>query len=84
MCGIAGRILLELGLHNGDVLNMRLGSEAQRKSACIMMSSVVILDRQWSGMSGLPANFETTTFNPVNTYPVSFASLPQVRGSENI
>ncbi|KAH8742295.1 hypothetical protein F5883DRAFT_569778 [Diaporthe sp. PMI_573] len=68
MCGTAGRILLELGFHNGDVLDQVLHSEDQRKAACVMMSSIIILDRQWSGMTGLPANFPNATFNPTPTY----------------
>ncbi|KAL0933815.1 uncharacterized protein CTRU02_210614 [Colletotrichum truncatum] len=68
MCGTAGRILLELGFHNGDMLDQVLQSEAQRKTACIIMSSVIILDRQWSAMSGLPANFPNATFNPTPAY----------------
>ncbi|CAI7649114.1 unnamed protein product [Penicillium viridicatum] len=68
MCGTAGRILLELGFHNGDVLDEVLHSDGERKAVCVMMASIIILDRQWSAMTGLPANFPNATFNPTPTY----------------
>jgi hypothetical protein len=71
MCGTAGRILLELGFHNGDVLDEVLHSDGERKAVCVMMASIIILDRQWSAMTGLPANFPDPTFNPTPTYLVS-------------
>ncbi|KAJ6119123.1 hypothetical protein N7523_003403 [Penicillium sp. IBT 18751x] len=67
MCGTAGRILMELGFHNGDTLNQVLRSESRHRAACIMMSTVIVLDNQWSAMTGLPANFPNATFNPTST-----------------
>lgn len=63
MFGSAGRILMELGIHSGDVVEQMLATEAQRKEAYTLMCSVVVLDRQWNAMAGLPANFAPHTFS---------------------
>ncbi|KAF4979997.1 hypothetical protein FDECE_17959 [Fusarium decemcellulare] len=67
-CGTAGRMLMELGFHNSDVLNGVLKSEVQRQQVSILTCSVMILDRQWSAMTGLPANFPSATFSPMSAY----------------
>ncbi|KAH7015776.1 hypothetical protein EDB80DRAFT_761663 [Ilyonectria destructans] len=65
MCGIAGRVLMELGFHNGDVSRHVLDSEAERTETSIIMCSVVTLDRQWSASTGLPSNFQHSSFEPL-------------------
>ncbi|GIJ87069.1 hypothetical protein Asppvi_005971 [Aspergillus pseudoviridinutans] len=82
MCGTAGRILLELGFHNSDTLNQVLRSESRHKAACIMMSTVIVLDRQWSAMTGLPANFPNATFNPTSTLVSILAPIILRTGGE--
>ncbi|OGM47226.1 hypothetical protein ABOM_003985 [Aspergillus bombycis] len=68
MCGNAGRILMELGIHNGNVVKHGLASEAQRKEGSMLMGCVTVLDRQWSAMTGLPPNFSNNTFSPKVTH----------------
>ncbi|KAF4969114.1 hypothetical protein FZEAL_10290 [Fusarium zealandicum] len=74
MCGIAGRILMELGLHNAEVFQHTLKSDAQRTEACTLVGSVVILDRQWSYATGLPTHFHETSFSSISTSSVSRAA----------
>lgn len=71
MCGIAGRVLMELGFHNGDVSRHVLDSEAERTETSIIMCSVVTLDRQWSASTGLPSNFQHSSFEPLPKSSVS-------------
>ena len=73
MCGIAGRMLMELGFHNGEVSQHLLGSDAQREEAWILTSNIVILDRQWSSATGLPTHFNESSFSPI---PLSSVSRP--------
>ncbi|KAJ3543188.1 hypothetical protein NM208_g3707 [Fusarium decemcellulare] len=68
VCGTAGRMLMKLGFHNSDVLNNVLKSEIQRQQVSILTCSVMILDRQWSAMTGLPANFPSATFSRMSGY----------------
>ncbi|EWZ28855.1 uncharacterized protein FOBCDRAFT_296473 [Fusarium oxysporum Fo47] len=68
LCGTAGRMLMDLGFHNSDILNHILKTDSQRKEASAMMCSVIILDRQWSAMTGLPANFPNAAFSPMSKY----------------
>ncbi|KAM3556914.1 hypothetical protein MY1884_004816 [Beauveria asiatica] len=63
MFGAAGRILMELGIHSGDVIEHVLDTEAQRKEAYRLVCSTVVLDRQWSAMTGLPPNFLPQAFS---------------------
>ncbi|KAI8663161.1 Zn(2)-C6 fungal-type domain-containing protein [Fusarium keratoplasticum] len=75
MCGIAGRTLMELGFHNGQVFNHTLTSDAQRTEACILISSIVILDRQWSYATGLPLHFHENSFSSISTSSVQHPYL---------
>ncbi|EWZ28351.1 hypothetical protein FOZG_17991 [Fusarium oxysporum Fo47] len=68
LCGIAGRMLMELGFHNSDMWNHILKTDSQRKEASTIMCSVIILDRQWSAMTGLPANFPNAAFSFTPTF----------------
>jgi hypothetical protein len=75
LCGIAGRMLMELGFHNSDMLNHILKTDSQRKEASAIMCSVIIFDRQWSAMTGLPANFPNAAFSLTPTFIVSHLVL---------
>ncbi|WYZ44124.1 hypothetical protein EsH8_VII_000560 [Colletotrichum jinshuiense] len=85
MCGAAGRMLMEIGLHSGKGLDRMLDSESQRSELCTLLSSIFILDRQWSAASGLPANFHDSSFTPVKTisaeHPYLKAMLSLIRVS---
>ncbi|RBR11049.1 uncharacterized protein FIESC28_09194 [Fusarium coffeatum] len=70
MCGIAGRMLMELGLHNAEVFKHTLKSETERTEACTLVSSIVILDRQWSYATGLPIHFHEKSFSSISTSSV--------------
>lgn len=63
MCGLAGRVLMELGLHHQDVARHTLGTGQQLTEYTVVASSVIVLDRQWSAASGLPTNFSNSDFD---------------------
>ncbi|RSL79296.1 hypothetical protein CEP51_007481 [Fusarium floridanum] len=75
MCGIAGRTLMELGFHNSQVFNHTLTTDAQRTEACILISSILILDRQWSYATGLPLHFHENSFSSISTSSVQHPYL---------
>ncbi|KAF4835854.1 hypothetical protein CGCTS75_v002532 [Colletotrichum tropicale] len=75
MCGTAGRMLMELGFHNGVMSEDMLDSRAQRTEVWALMSSIVILDRQWSAAAGLPRNFQESAFGPINTSSIKLPYL---------
>lgn len=63
MCGLAGRILMELGFHQQDVARQILIIDQQWVEYTVTAASIVILDRQWSAAIGLPNNFSNTDFD---------------------
>ncbi|KAJ0272677.1 hypothetical protein CBS470a_012598 [Colletotrichum nupharicola] len=52
-----------------------LDSRAQRTEVWALMSSIVILDRQWSAAAGLPRNFQESAFGPINTSSIKLPYL---------
>ncbi|KAG7423146.1 Activator of stress genes 1 [Fusarium oxysporum f. sp. raphani] len=62
-CGIAGRMLMELGFHDYEVMTRLMASEKQRTEARNLLCSITVLDRQWSASTGLPANFDANSFD---------------------
>ncbi|KAH6968122.1 hypothetical protein DER45DRAFT_638427 [Fusarium avenaceum] len=62
-CGTAGRMLMELGFHDNEVLTRLMSSAKQRTEACNLLCSVIVLDRQWSASTGLPPNFDAKSFD---------------------
>lgn len=77
MCGLAGRMAMELGLHSADVPRYILESGHERKDIANILCSVIILDRQWSSASGLPTHFQESSFDKglIATVSESAASL---------
>ncbi|KAI6781168.1 uncharacterized protein J7T54_002524 [Emericellopsis cladophorae] len=75
MCGTAGRLLMELGFHNGEVSKHILVSEAQKREVAVVTASVVILDRQWSAATGLPPNFQDSSFDTVPRHLIDSSYL---------
>ncbi|KAH0422033.1 fungal specific transcription factor domain-containing protein [Colletotrichum camelliae] len=63
MCGTAGNILLELGLHSRDVPEHILGSERERVQVIAVICTTIVLDRQWSAATGLPTHFQESHFH---------------------
>ncbi|EUC28755.1 hypothetical protein COCCADRAFT_30046 [Bipolaris zeicola 26-R-13] len=63
VCGISGRMAMELGLHRRDVHRHLLRDEKQRTGISALIWSIVILDRQWSAATGLPQNFQESDFD---------------------
>ncbi|KAF4916576.1 hypothetical protein CGCF415_v000601 [Colletotrichum fructicola] len=63
MCGTAGNILLELGLHSRDVPEHILGSERERVQVIAVICTTIVLDRQWSAATGLPTHFQELHFH---------------------
>ncbi|KAK2757823.1 lea domain protein [Colletotrichum kahawae] len=78
MCGTAGRMLMELGFHNGVMSEDMLDSRAQRTEVWALMSSIVIIDRQWSAAAGLPRNFQESAFGPINTSSIKLPYLEAI------
>ncbi|KAK0382773.1 hypothetical protein NLU13_9869 [Sarocladium strictum] len=62
VCGIAGSMLMELGLHNREVVQHVLSSERMRAEVANITCSILVLDRQWSAATGLPPHFRESTF----------------------
>ena len=60
LCGVAGRFCMELGLHDDDAA---AGTGDHRKICGIIISSIIVLDRQWSASSGLPIHFPNGQFH---------------------
>ena len=44
MCGLAGRIAMEIGLHSRDVYQQFLGTDKQQEEADIISSTLIVLD----------------------------------------
>ncbi|KAF4416014.1 Activator of stress s 1 [Fusarium acutatum] len=63
MCGLAGRTFMESGLHNIDVLQHVVKKEADLEEHAIIVSTILVLDRQWSSSTGLPTNFSNWEFS---------------------
>jgi hypothetical protein len=80
MCGLAGNMALELGLHSIDCLQHFFKLECQRAQIMTIVSSIVVLDRQWSASSGLPTHFNDAHFDLSLTSSVStrYQDRPQV------
>ncbi|KAJ3546811.1 hypothetical protein NM208_g1816 [Fusarium decemcellulare] len=76
MCGIAGRMVMELGFHNGEVSKHLLESNAQREEAWTLISCIMIIDRQWSSATGLPTHFNESSFGSI---PISCIKNPHVK-----
>ncbi|KAF4345862.1 activator of stress s 1 [Fusarium beomiforme] len=64
MCGLAGRTFMESGLHNTDVSRHILKTEADLEEHAVIVSTLSVLDRQWSASTGLPTNFSNWEFDP--------------------
>lgn len=62
---------MELGLHRRDVHLHLLRDEAQRTEISALLWSIVILDRGWSAVTGLPQNFQESDFDQSMEPPVS-------------
>ncbi|KAF5575477.1 hypothetical protein FPCIR_13144 [Fusarium pseudocircinatum] len=63
MCGLAGRTFMESGLHNNDVLRHVVKTEADLEEHAVIVSTIQVLDRQWSASTGLPTNFSNWEFD---------------------
>ncbi|KAM0425557.1 hypothetical protein ACHAPT_009088 [Fusarium lateritium] len=50
-------------------------ADSQRTEACILISSIVILDRQWSYATGLPLHFHENSFSTISTSSVQHPYL---------
>lgn len=63
MCGLAGRTSMESGLHNTDVLRHVVKTDADLEEHAVIVSTIQVLDRQWSASTGLPINFSNWEFD---------------------
>lgn len=62
---------MELGLHTREILNQLIESEQEREEIATLISSVIVLDRQWSAATGLPTNFRESSFDAALSSHVS-------------
>ncbi|KAF7520285.1 hypothetical protein G7054_g12823 [Neopestalotiopsis clavispora] len=62
MCGTAGQMLMELGVHNREGANSPLDQASDHDETMAITCSTVILDRQWSVATGLPTHFHLSHF----------------------
>ena len=65
MCGIAGRLTMELGLHSSEVLRSKVMSEREKEQVALLQATILIFDRHWSAAIGLPTNFQDSDFDPI-------------------
>ncbi|KAL6244791.1 hypothetical protein RBB50_008319 [Rhinocladiella similis] len=76
MCGIAGRMAMELGLHNQEMSQHCLENDEQRTAVVNLSCSILVLDRQWSAAAGLPNNFQESDFDAAI---ISAVTVPYVK-----
>lgn len=76
MCGLAGRVLMELGLHRQDVARHVLSTDEQWAEYTIIATSALVLDRQWSAATGLPTNFSNSDFDLLELGSLVRTDLP--------
>lgn len=63
---------MELGLHCYDTSKPATSYEDKRlERLSTLLSSIFILDRQWSASAGLPNQFVETSFDITSVLPVS-------------
>ncbi|KAH8707127.1 hypothetical protein GQ44DRAFT_777517 [Phaeosphaeriaceae sp. PMI808] len=75
VCGISGRMAMELGLHRRDVHQQLLRDESQHAEISALLWSIVVLDRQWSAATGLPQNFQESDFDQAMEPPENASYL---------
>ncbi|GIZ49495.1 hypothetical protein CKM354_001252500 [Cercospora kikuchii] len=64
LCGIAGSMMMELGLHDAEVIKNVLGSDQERAEAAVIAGAVITLDHQYSAVVGLPTHYKAASFSP--------------------
>ncbi|PPJ58728.1 hypothetical protein CBER1_08396 [Cercospora berteroae] len=64
LCGIAGSLVMELGLHNAGILKNLLGTDREREVAAVIAGTVLTLDYQYSAAIGLPTHYKAASFSP--------------------
>ncbi|KAK0388024.1 LOW QUALITY PROTEIN: hypothetical protein NLU13_4268 [Sarocladium strictum] len=70
MCGLAGVMLLELGLHSRDFPEHLLSPDCDRAQITAIICTTIVLDRQWSAATGLPTHFQESHFKSAMKSPV--------------
>lgn len=74
MCGLAGRMAMQLGMHSREI-SQRNESQGRFAELATVTTTLVILDRQWSAAAGLPPNFQMTDFDSAQPDAVSHPYL---------
>lgn len=62
MCGLAGRMAMELGLHTREASHYDKESSEWQEELATLSCTLLILDRQWSAAAGYPSNFKEYDF----------------------
>ncbi|KAI9148854.1 Flavin prenyltransferase PAD1 [Paramyrothecium foliicola] len=76
MCGLAGNMLREIGFHRKDVVDHVTKSTETLQETSVLIGSVLILDRQFSATTGLPSQFEISSFDLL---PISLNDTPYLK-----
>ncbi|KAK0760457.1 hypothetical protein N5P37_006651 [Trichoderma harzianum] len=63
LCGIAGRMVIELGIHRWEIFHQLFNVPSQRDKVASTIWTIVVLDRQWSCALGIPQNFQESDFD---------------------
>ncbi|KAJ4856772.1 fungal specific transcription factor domain-containing protein [Trichoderma breve] len=63
LCGIAGRMVMELGIHRREIFHQLFNIPSQRDKVGSTIWTIVVLDRQWSCALGIPQNFQESDFD---------------------
>lgn len=75
---------MELGLHTADFSQHLTGSEEPRTEVITIICSILILDRQFSAATGLPAQFTSASFDRSITSSVGNKLLTWISYSASI
>lgn len=62
MADLAGRVAMELGLHSEKAAQECLDGDEKQIALATLSCTLLIIDRQWSAATGLPANFKESDF----------------------
>lgn len=76
LCGVAGRIAMELGLHTGSAVAHATAMGYNVDEVANILASVIVVDRQWSAATGLPTHFSNSSFDGALVNKVRNLNLP--------
>lgn len=66
VCGLAGRMLMELGFHNSDISRSKQAPDRGKEQSAVLHASIVVFDRQWGAAIGLSAGFQDLNYGSIS------------------